>query len=126
MRRMKTINYDKLDPGIRNTVKALNEAGFHTTDSGDGISKPADAREMDFPHVAMKCSKEQIHSEADRLLAFMQDREPGKWVVEATYFPPFPQTVLLLRGLSKEELEFAAKQVVEVSGSGFDPDEEKE
>jgi len=45
----------ELDPGIRDVVVRLNAEGFHTTDSGDGVSKPADWYEsgeaIPFPHV---------------------------------------------------------------------------
>ena len=36
---MKDIDYGELDPGIRETVRRLNEEGFETCDSGDGVSK---------------------------------------------------------------------------------------
>lgn len=32
------MNYDELSPGIRHLVRALNEHGFETTDSGDGTN----------------------------------------------------------------------------------------
>jgi hypothetical protein len=45
-----------VDPGIREAVQRLNEAGFHTSDSGDGVSKPADwylsGEAIPMPHVA--------------------------------------------------------------------------
>lgn len=31
-----TFDYDSLNPGVRKLVRLLNEAGFATTDSGDG------------------------------------------------------------------------------------------
>lgn len=37
------MNYDELDPGIRETVRWLQSLGYDTTDSGDGVTKrPAD------------------------------------------------------------------------------------
>ena len=41
---------DDLDPGIVKLVRALREAGFETTDSGDGVSKGADG--APYAHVA--------------------------------------------------------------------------
>lgn len=38
---------DALDPGIRDLVIALNDAGFRTTDSGDGVSKAEDIENED-------------------------------------------------------------------------------
>ncbi len=44
-----------LDPGIRDVVVRLNNAGYVTTDSGDGVSKSDDAFAsgcaLPFPHV---------------------------------------------------------------------------
>lgn len=46
------INYDELDPGVRDLVRWLRVYwNLNTTDSGDGVSKPAEARVMDVPHV---------------------------------------------------------------------------
>lgn len=47
----KLIRY--LDPGVRRLVVFLNEQGFATCDSGDGVSKPPVGRVLDVPHVFM-------------------------------------------------------------------------
>ncbi len=48
---MKLLDYDKLDPGIRETVRWLRGLGFNTTDSGDGVSKrPGDC--VCQPHMS--------------------------------------------------------------------------
>ena len=52
MSEMETI--EGLDPGIADVVQRLREAGFETTDSGDGVSKPNMECAMPFPHVAAR------------------------------------------------------------------------
>lgn len=88
-------DYGALDPGVRDAVRALREAGFETTDSGDGASKPdcgvADERGVvenwEWPHVAVLSSREWLVSDADRLQSFLDAYEPGAWLVEATFWP---------------------------------------
>ena len=43
-----------LDPGIRDIVELIQRLGYTTTDSGDGVSKPADERDFDVPHVVVR------------------------------------------------------------------------
>lgn len=74
-------NYDQLDPGIRDLVRKLRESGFETTDSGDGVSKPAVARNFDFPHVFAVVSPNHMV----RLSHMMASLLPANWLVEATY-----------------------------------------
>ncbi len=57
------VDYNDMDEGIRDLVKALNEAGFETIDSGDGRSKFLDPNwdatrcpTMACPHVILKQS----------------------------------------------------------------------
>lgn len=47
-----SIDYSQLDPGIRVLVWFLNDVGFTTTDSGDGVSKDPDPECVyPAPHV---------------------------------------------------------------------------
>lgn len=47
-----------LDPGITCLVHILvDEWGYETCDSGDGVSKPEDARTIEGPHVVMHAGK---------------------------------------------------------------------
>ena len=46
---MSDIDYNDLDPGIREVVWWLRSHGFHTTDSGDGVSKWANPPEWMAP-----------------------------------------------------------------------------
>lgn len=50
---MSDIDYDALDPGIREAVRWLRGLGYWTTDSGDGVTKPAEEQSVDGPHVSI-------------------------------------------------------------------------
>jgi len=77
-----------LDPGVRDLVVALREAGFDTVDSGDGESKDPEHRELDYPHVMMVVSPTRITNEARRLQAWIDaDGHFAGWVIEASYSP---------------------------------------
>ena len=81
---MRPINLQAIDPGVRAVVARLRLAGFETTDSGDGYSKPAAARELDFPHVAAVVStRALLFGEAERMARVLGD----PWRVEATFCP---------------------------------------
>lgn len=86
-----TLDYAELDPGIRDTVRLLRQAGFQTTDSGDGVSKPADARVFDVPHVAMTCAREDMFAQAESAAALLGP----SWRVEASYCPNDRSVVIL-------------------------------
>jgi hypothetical protein len=79
-----------LDPGIRTTVLTLRAAGFETTDSGDGVSKPAEwyaaGEALRYPHVACVISRKDCFSEADRMAEILG----ADWHVEASYTPGGP------------------------------------
>lgn len=76
-----------LDPGIREAVLLLRDAGFETSDSGDGRSKPPAGIAYPFPHVIATTTKAQLLDEADRMLATLTAHPCGikGWVVEAIY-----------------------------------------
>lgn len=94
---------EDLDQGIRGLVVALNEAGFETTDSGDGVSKSGEDV-IPFPHVAIVVSKERMAAEADRLRKWMADRRmlvnqqgiAGYWYIEASYDPFVEDAVIFI------------------------------
>lgn len=85
------IDYEQLDPGIRDIVRTLRQAGFETTDSGDGVSKPEDERVFEEPHVVCTVSITDIVAEADRLHRLLSDC----WRVEASYCPNERSAVIL-------------------------------
>jgi len=68
-----TIDLSSIDPGIRRLVALLRAHGFETTDSGDGVTKPADERALDIPHVfSVVADRHQLIAEADRLVAVLR------------------------------------------------------
>jgi hypothetical protein len=117
-----------LDPGIRKTVLWLRAYGFETTDSGDGVSKFADAPAgapaddnqppptidplsaacaMPVPNVAITVKPDQLISEARRLRALIA--ECGETLrpcgptdegcqMQATYDPADESATILLIG----------------------------
>jgi hypothetical protein len=80
---MKGFDYEALDPGIRGVVRRLHAAGFVTTDSGDGVSKPPDARVFDVPHIVVQLDPAQFFQ---RTWALYVTLGPD-WRVEASYCP---------------------------------------
>lgn len=97
-------NYDELDPGIREVVRALNDAGFDTSDSGDGVSKPADWYEsgcaIPFPHVVMATSVASMVEDAKRAAAVLG----SGWTVEASYSTRDDHALLFARTLDPLEV----------------------
>jgi len=85
------IALNELDPGVRNFVGFLRSKGFNTTDSGDGESKPEEARIMPWPHVFISVpgAEQNLIPESQRLLVEMTaaglDVQPGD--IQATYDP---------------------------------------
>ena len=70
-----------LDSGVRDIVYALIDAGFRTTDSGDGSKVGWMEDALPFPHVVAMSSPESMVEDAHRMLSHL----PDGWVVEATY-----------------------------------------
>ncbi len=98
------MNYDQLDPGIRETVKWLHSFAYRTTDSGDGVSKPAEQRTFDVPHVAIRLHAEAIlTAEARSLVMYCQTAGMPLAVVEASYSTADNVALLMLfpRGVNK-------------------------
>ena len=81
------VNYDELDPGIRQVVHLLREKGFDTTDSGDGVSKPAAERLIDRRHVFISTPVASMVEEADRAFDVLRRHGFARAHVEATYSP---------------------------------------
>lgn len=95
------IDEDQLDPGIADVVTMLRNLNFKPTDSGDGRSKPDDARDFDRKHVACTVAPQadeepkehcvRFHAEARRLANVLG----SGWMIEATY-QPFGDSFILL------------------------------
>jgi hypothetical protein len=89
---------DDLNPGIRKLVTALNEAGFNTTDSGDGETHDH-ACDRPYGYVVIISEPAKLVSESDRLKEVLdtlgltvvpQAMEPppeGLCTVQAMYCP---------------------------------------
>ena len=86
--------WDELDPGIADMVRLLWDAGFQTTDSGDGVSKIGgpmdDGCIVPAPHVSIGVDRDGLFAETDRVIAVINASgrlvDPvGGWHVEGTY-----------------------------------------
>jgi hypothetical protein len=92
----------ELDPGIRDLVVALNDAGWQTTDSGDGESKPEDERVFHVRHVVVAdprngASSDDLIDVADHLQRELNRLGHGGFCVEATYCTEDEHTTFLVR-----------------------------
>jgi hypothetical protein len=86
--------YAALDPGIRDIVQRLREAGFETVDSGDGVSKPPEGRVVPFAHVFARVEdRAQLLAEADRMAQLLGPA----WAVEASYDTAQEAALLMAR-----------------------------
>lgn len=62
------VDYDSLDPNIRETVRWLRARGFATSDSGDGSKAGEMECAEDFPHVYIMVAPSYLVAETARLL----------------------------------------------------------
>lgn len=104
------LDYNDLDPGIRNVVRWLNEQGFKTFDSGDGVTKDYGTP---FPHASMEVEPSKLVEACDRLVAALEeagvevdpyDSEEDSVAVRGMHYPGIPRTLVLLSGLDDEGL----------------------
>lgn len=100
---MKDIDYDALDPGIRETVRMLRSWGFNTTDSGDGITKGEDG--LSHPHVFIVCDPPEMLAQADSLsyrltsLGIAVGQVGEDISIQATYDPITGTAIIMLCGV---------------------------
>lgn len=96
------LDYAKLDPGIREAVRWLRELGFNTTDSGDGRSKPEEARSIEGPHVVIVYEgPDFLEIVAEDLLGLLADRfgeVPGDVEIQANFNPRDGVCMILVLG----------------------------
>jgi hypothetical protein len=80
---------DEIQPTMRKTVAWLQELGYDTVDSGDGVLNVKAGMEgaLDFPHVAMVIDAGKIVEEAQRLLKALIATGIQGGKVEANYDP---------------------------------------
>jgi hypothetical protein len=95
-------DYAQLNPGIRETVRFLRDAGFHTCDSGDGVTHEFEC-DRDYPYVTIQVAPEDLVKEARRLRDLLLERgvpldaigpEYDMASIQASY-DPFNETALL-------------------------------
>lgn len=83
------IDYDALDPGIRETVRWLRGYGFDTCDSGDGSKAPDMECSVPFPMVAMLVDPAYLIGESHRLRGALSHEgiEAKDGDIQASYDP---------------------------------------
>lgn len=88
---MDDIDYDALNPGIRETVRWLRSLGFNTCDSGDGVTHEYEC-DGDAPYVAVRCEKENAVCECDRLYTALMEKLGlsmcPEWLYCELYYQP--------------------------------------
>ncbi len=100
------------DPGIRRVVAWLCLCGFETTDSGDGVTKPAagDEDAMTEPHVFMVVQPWALSVDADRLQTSLAaigfTARAGR--IQASYDPVDGVGVLALLGIDDSDMDAPA------------------
>lgn len=81
-------DYDQLDPGIRDVVRAIHEWGWKTCDSGDGSKAGTMECALDHPHVFCEAKSEHgfaLNLDAHALAELLIGRFGPGWYVEASY-----------------------------------------
>lgn len=121
MKSLDEIDYQILDPGIRNTVKLLREHNFQTTDSGDGKTKYDaggwDPEElMPFPHVIIITPPDELVSESRRLRKLLEglghrihENGAGEYTndieIHSSFDPVNDCALILLMNLHDDDLQ---------------------
>lgn len=104
------INYNEIDPGVRRLVRWLNDRGYRTTDSGDGVTKVGTMDcALRVANVAILATCFDLVQEARSLLedfakigVIVENIEGA--TIQATYSPIDNVAVILLLGVSDEHL----------------------
>jgi len=109
------MNEQELNPGIRETVAFLRSKGFHTTDSGDGVTHDFECDQA-YPYVYMRSLPDLLRADAEELLGVLRGEgvEVGQITddslgvsIQATYDPVDQTAVLMLTGLDDMKLATA-------------------
>lgn len=87
------IDYNEIDPGIRHVVKALNDAGHETSDSGDGSKAKTGFMEcvIEYPHVAgvfqsgSLCSSAALVASVQKIAMIATYADGESWDCEVGY-----------------------------------------
>lgn len=102
---MDTLDYNLIQPRMRQTVRWLRSMGFDTCDSGDGVTNVEAGMEdaLEMPHVMMTVKKANMIYEADRLYhACLETKIHGK--IEASYDPEDESAIIILYDVTDEML----------------------
>ena len=104
------IDYDELNPGIRETVRWLRSLDFDTVDSGDGETHEYEC-DRDEPYVVVRCHGLLLCGEADRLARALRHRGidlspvyEGPVYIQASYDPANEIAVIELVGVKDDML----------------------
>ena len=100
------VDYDELNPGIRETVRWLRSLGFETIDSGDGETHEYEC-DRDGAYVCILCRSSALAKEARRLMRALLDRGimvgpvyEGTTHIQASYDPANGFAVIELVGVT--------------------------
>jgi hypothetical protein len=114
MTNIEPIDTSKLNPGIRELVKALRADGFDTRDSGDGKTHEFEC-DQPYPYVHIVVGNHfRLVHEVVRLKKWLADRgvivepadEDGKAIViEGTYNPAHEAAVISLFNVTDKMLQ---------------------
>lgn len=118
------LDYESLDPDVRDVVRMLQGQGFNTTDSGDGIAK-FDADGIELPdweggtsgagvaHVVVVVEPADLAAEADRMADIIRAAgvvldplgpELDTAAIQASYDPANHIAVIILSGVRNADV----------------------
>jgi len=108
------LDYEQLDPGIREVVRLLRAYGYDTTDSGDGVSKHLlDPEVIPYPHVFVQLERSGMVGEVDQIRSLLEWRgiafepvgeDPWRPHLQLTWDPVSEVAVLEVGGVVDDML----------------------
>jgi hypothetical protein len=114
---------DEIQPTMMKTVTWLQEVGYHTIDSGDGVLNVEAGMEdaLDYPHVMMTVDPTKMVEEANRLYYGLLNNGIEGGQVEVSYNPEDGLAILMLIGITDASLpqvvpEIKIKPYPEIAG----------
>ena len=101
--------FSPLNPNIEKVVQSLQDAGFSTTDSGDGATHDHEC-DRPYPYVAMTCDPTFLAEDAHDLKEWCEEQgiDVGSvgddvWI-QASYDPGNKSAILELVGVTDDDL----------------------
>lgn len=106
-----------INPGIWKTVAWLNENGFETTDSGDGVTHSYTC-DRTVGYVVIKTTPSTLVSETSRLVDLLKDKKLklapvgffGGVNIQASYDPADESAIIDVSSISDDIINLAIKQ----------------